>query len=280
MTRTRSTRRGVAVLAVAVVALLAALAGPAGAQDAGEGLIPEGDWTNAQVAELLALIDATEAALPAKFPTAATRAELDTALGDMGYYNFGVTAPGGYDHWINPGWLFDEHLIDPEFPESLVYELGDDDKWHLVSAMFMLDPAIGMDDIPEDIAWLPGWHGHPELCTHPNGTFGGITDPESPSCPPGTSQATTPVMMHVWIVDNACEHRFGGVGVGGLHCDHTGHDDPGHDDPGHDDPGHDDPGHDDPGHDDPIDPSSDPATGGTPVAPGAVPVVVTPTYTG
>jgi hypothetical protein len=28
-----------------------------------------------------------------------------------------------------------------------------------------------------------------------------------------------PPMMHVWIVDNACGHRFGGVGVGGLDCD-------------------------------------------------------------
>lgn len=72
----------------------------------------------------------------------------------------------------------------------------------------------------------------------PNGTFGGVTDPENPSCPPGTTQATTPLMMHVWIVDNDCGHRFGGVGLEGLHCDHGGHG-PGHD-PGSDDPaGHD-----------------------------------------
>jgi hypothetical protein len=25
--------------------------------------------------------------------------------------------------------------------------------------------------------------------------------------------------MHVWIVDNACGHRFAGAGVGGLDCD-------------------------------------------------------------
>jgi hypothetical protein len=61
-----------------------------------------------------------------------------------------------------------------------------------------------------------------------DGTFAGETDPESPSCPPGTSQATTPLMTHVWIVDNACGHRFGGVGVEGQHCAHDmGHgDDP------------------------------------------------------
>src|SRR5690606_15446038 len=124
----------------------------------------------------------------------------------------------------NAGWLFDDHVVDPEFPESLVYQ-SSGGQLQLVSAMYMLDPQIGPDDIPHDIAWLPGWHGHPELCTGPDGRFGGITDPDNPDCPPGTTQATTPVMMHVWIVDNPCNHRFGGIGVGGLHCD-VSHDDP------------------------------------------------------
>ncbi|MGH9231138.1 MAG: hypothetical protein ACRD07_20825 [Acidimicrobiales bacterium] len=245
----------------------AALAGPAQAQQT-EGLIPEGHWTDEQVTEMLALIDATEQALPAKFPVEATYEELEAALGPMGYFEFGVPAPGGYDHWINGGWLVDEHLVNPEFPESLVYQIGDDGLWHLVSAMFMLSPDIDHDEIPGDIAWLPGWHGHPELCTWPDGTFAGLTDPENPSCPPGSSQASTPLMMHVWIVDNACNHRFGGIGVGGLHCDVDHHDD-GMDD-GHDD------GMDD-GHDDGMDDGADrPA----PPARPAQPVVATPTFTG
>ena len=84
--------------------------------------------------------------------------------------------------------------------------------------------AGDVDDIHPLIAWIPGWHGHPELCVNPNGTFGGITDPDNPNCPPGTTQATTPVMMHVWLEDPGCGHRFGGVGVQGLHCDVSHHD--------------------------------------------------------
>jgi len=277
----RVTRRGTIVGVVVALVLLAAttFAGRAEAQTSGDGLIPPGDWTDAQVADLLDLIHRTEDALPAKFPTVATFDELSDVLGGVGYHNFGATAPGGYDHWINNGWLFDDHLVDPEFPEALVYQIQDDNQWHLVSAMFMLDPAIDMDHIPADIAWLPGWHGHPELCTDDqDGTFAGITDPVMPTCPEGSHSAATPLMMHVWIVDNECGHRFGGVGVEGLHCDvdmHMPGDDhdhmPGDDDHDHMPSGgdHDHMGGDAPG-------------GGTmaPVAPAATPVAGDPTFTG
>jgi hypothetical protein len=244
-------------------------------------LIPEGDWTEQQVTDLLDLIDRTEAALPAQFPMVASFDELTDVLGGMGYHNFGATAPGGYDHWINNGWLFDDHLVDPEFPEALVYQVQEDGNWHLVSAMFMLDPAIDMDSIPADIAWLPGWHGHPELCVDDaDGSFRGLTDADNPSCPEGSHSGATPLMMHVWIVDNACGHRFGGVGVEGLHCDVEMHDGGEHDggdhDHGEDDPGevggHDhDGGHDmgeahDDGHDMvmPLAPPADPVPGQPP----------------
>jgi hypothetical protein len=262
-------RRSTLAAAVVALTVLAAtsFAGQAGAQTAGDGLIPEGDWTEAQVTYLVDLIHRTEATLPAKFPTVATGDELADVLGGMGYHNFGATAPGGYDHWINNGWLFAEHLVDPEFPEALVYQIHQDGMWHLVSAMFMLDPAIDMDSIPEDIAWLPGWHGHPELCVDDeDGTFRGLTDPEMPSCPAGSHSAATPLMMHVWIVDNACGHRFGGIGVDGLHCDVGMHEggDHGHDPGVSQNPG----GTHDDGHD------------MMPVAPPASPVTGDPNFTG
>jgi len=284
---TRVTRRGTVIGAVVALALMVAtsFAGRADAQTAGDGLIPPGNWTDAQVTSLLDLIHRTETTLPVKFPAVATRAQLDSVLGGMGYHNFGATAPGGYDHWINNGWLFDDHLVDPEFPEALVYQIQDDGQWHLVSAMFMLDPAIDMDHIPADIAWLPGWHGHPELCTDGAlGTFRGTTDPANPSCPAGSHSAVTPLMMHVWIVDNACGHRFGGIGVEGLHCDTDMHEgDHGHD--SGDGGGHDHMG--DGGQDMGDEHGSGQDMGGTqggagmvPIAPAATPVTADPTFTG
>jgi hypothetical protein len=29
-------------------------------------------------------------------------------------------------------------------------------------------------------------------------------------------------MMHVWLEDPGCGHRFGGIGVTGVHCEHHG----------------------------------------------------------
>jgi hypothetical protein len=92
-----------------------------------------------------------------------------------------------------------------------------------------------------------------------------------------------PPMMHVWLVDPGCGHRFGGVGVGGLDCDvshgHPDPTDPGPEEPPHvdphplpTDPGHEEPPVMDPGHEDPA-PARDPA-------PPATPVPARPTYTG
>ena len=87
-----------------------------------------------------------------------------------------------------------------------------------------------------------------------------------PSCPAGSHSAATPLMMHVWIVDNACGHRFGGIGVDGLHCDVGMHEggDHGHDPGDSQNPG----GTHDDGHD------------MMPVAPPASPVTGDPNFTG
>jgi hypothetical protein len=220
--RKRSVIVGVGTALITLAALL--VASPASAQEPPPGLIPEGDWTQAQIDWMVAEIETTEAVLPEHYPTVATYQELENELGDLGFFEFGATAPGGYDHWINPGRLVDGHVLNPEFAESLVYQVRGDGQWELKAAMFMLGPGVEVHEIPGLISWLPGWHGHPELCVNPDGTFAGITDPDNPNCPPGTTSASTPVMMHVWIEDPGCGHRFGGVGVQGLHCDVGHHD--------------------------------------------------------
>jgi hypothetical protein len=191
-----------------------ALAPSASAQTHGEGLVPPGDWTHDQVMYMLDLIDETEQALPAY-------ADLEY-IQSLGFENFGATAPGGYDHWTNIGWINDEHVLDPAYPESLVFRHTSSGGYELQAAMFFLPSEYDLTNIPDDLAWLPGWHSHPELCVDENGKFTGLVD-ENGNCDYG-SPADMPPMMHVWIVDNDCGHRFGGVGVGGLMCDVGSHD--------------------------------------------------------
>ena len=259
-------RRRVAAIVAAVMAAITAVAfaPPTSAQEHGTGMLPPGDWTGEQEAYLLDLIERTEAALPA-FGDPAT-------LEELGFFNFGVVAPGGYDHWINLEWLDDGHILDPEFPESVVFRYRPDGSYVIEAAMFFLPTGTELSTIPENLAWLPGWHTHPELCVDENGQFAGLVNVDG-TCSSG-SPSDMPPMMHVWIVDTACGHRFGGVGVGGLDCD-VDHGTPGPHEPpddGHGDDGHGDNGNmDDGGMDDPAP---------RPSAPPAQPVSAKPTFTG
>jgi hypothetical protein len=193
-----------------IAAAVVALAPPASGQDHGhDGMLPPGDWTEEQQMFLHDLIERTEAALPAFGDP--------DELAAMGFVNFGVTAPGGWDHWTNQAWIDDEHILDPGHPESLVFRFTETGGYELEAAMFFLPSQYDLTNIPEELAWVPGWHQHPELCVWPDGTFAGLANGDG-TCSAG-APSDMPPMMHVWIVDNACGHRFGGVGVGGLDCD-------------------------------------------------------------
>lgn len=219
-TRTRTRWRGRIAAALGVVALTALgvpSAPQAGAHDS--PVLPPGDYTEEQMTQAEELVHHVEQVLPGKF------ADWQT-LEAMGFYDFGVNTPNGYRHFINPSWMADDHLLDPEFAESLVYK--DHGGGHLVleAAMFYLKPEHTMENIPAEYAWLPGWHIHEELCVDENGRFSGINIPGE-GCRPAGEPSWSPPMMHVWIVDNECGHRFTGLGVTGAMCDvegeHGGH---------------------------------------------------------
>lgn len=273
-------------MALGLSATFVVSASPAGA-DRHEGILPEGEWTEDQIDYALDLVERTHQELPA-FDLS------DAELEALGFVDFGVTAPGGYDHWINMAWLSDEHTLNPAFPESLVFRVGGGSR-ELVSAMFFLGPDDTIDDIPEEIAWLPGWHVHPQLCWDP-------ATGQSASCQ--TGEPITVPMTHVWLEDPGCGHLFGGVDVGGLVCDVHGHDGGhGHEDPpppGHEPPGHEPPGEEPPGNGPPAsDPPGDDGDGGNEqpgepsdddswsdqiadpsLTPPAEPVPAQPTFTG
>ena len=197
--------------ATALMAVGVMFAPPAEAHD--HPVLPEGDWTEEQVAEAEAKVHEVEQVLPEKFGDV-------SVLEDLGYYNFGVPTPNGYWHYINPALFDDEHILDPNYPESLVYKSGPNGTRILEAAMFFLPTGTTMETIPEDLQWWPGWHQHAELCTGADGRFSGLTRPDG-TCAVGTP-GVGPPMMHIWIVDTECGHRFTGLGVGGNICDVEG----------------------------------------------------------
>lgn len=217
--RLRKRHLGLLVAMVAAVGLLFP-GGPVSGQEIPPGILPPGHtYTDAQAQWLVNGVRYAEEVLPEKYGNRA-------ALPGLGYVNIGVLS-AGREHWVNVNMFNDEHFLNPAYPESLVFQNG-----QLQAAMLFAHANVTMETIPEIVRFVPGWHAHPELCSDEQGRVIGFN--------PGTGcargrPATIP-MVHVWIVDPGCGHRFGGLGVGGLQCDyddHSGDDHGGHDDHGH-----------------------------------------------
>jgi hypothetical protein len=213
--RTKATRT-LAIMAIAVTVLVSVFAGSsASAQTPSDGILPAGEWSDLQRQVATDLVRWSEQELPAFSDV--------NRLRELGFVDIGVLTPGGYAHWVNVGWMSDSHFLDPRYPESVVLKRDASGQWQVQAAMFFLTPTMTMDQIPEFLAWFPGWHVHPELCADDVGRVVGIV--VNGQCAQGRP-ALNP-MLHVWIVDNQCGHRFGGLDGGGLHCEYEhdhGHD--------------------------------------------------------
>jgi hypothetical protein len=79
--------------------------------------------------------------------------------------------------------------------------------------------AVARRDLPVSGHRCPSrsWHTHEnEFCLDDDLSFTGVPDFNG-HCTTGHTPLPIP-MMHVWVVDNACHHRFAGIGAGGIEC--------------------------------------------------------------
>jgi len=155
----------------------------------------------------------------------------DDAVAEAAGFRSIGDAGTGHEHLINWAWIDDDVFLDPDHPESLVYRPGPDGTRELVSAMYMLPPDVGLDEVPDIGGALMQWHVHEDLCF--------TRDPEAPkvaavirpgaTCPAGTVPFQRSPMIHVWIVPHACGPfaALDGVGAGQVapgettRCDHA-----------------------------------------------------------
>ncbi len=134
-----------------------------------------------------------------------------------GYSSIGDAVTGD-EHYINPTLFDDGRILDPEYPESLVYE---PDKAtggkKLVAAMFMLAPNQTLNDVPDVGGALTQWHIHNNLCFTAQGRVAGLTN-QTGGCPAGLNKGSQAPMIHVWITPNKCGPfaALEGVGAGQL----------------------------------------------------------------
>jgi hypothetical protein len=114
----------------------------------------------------------------------------------------------GFEHYVNFAYSSDDAFLDPNKPESLVYQV-DGDKRTLVAAMFMAS-GMSLTD-PKLVDWggaLMQWHVHDDLCWSLDADRQPIvvgSKTMARTCPTNSTNAFGDIpMVHVWITANEC----------------------------------------------------------------------------
>jgi hypothetical protein len=130
-----------------------------------------------------------------------------TKVGALGFMSIG-DAETGFEHYINFAYLLDDAFLDPEKPESLVYQV-DGDKRTLVAAMFAAS-GMSLTD-PKLVGWggpLMQWHVHDDLCWTLDANRQPIvvgSKDAAGTCPANSINVFGDIpMVHVWIRANEC----------------------------------------------------------------------------
>jgi hypothetical protein len=136
----------------------------------------------------------------------------------------------GHEHFIQWDWINDDVTLDPDHPESLVYEPQPDGSRTLVSAMYMLPDSVPLTDAPNIGGALMQWHIHDNLCFTSGDApqVAGVIKANG-NCPAGLTKFLPSAMIHVWITPHRCGPfaALEGVGAGSIAegeerlCDHV-----------------------------------------------------------
>jgi hypothetical protein len=110
-------------------------------------------------------------------------------------------------HYVNPTYMADAYILDPQHVQSLIYYNGKQGTM-LIGAMYIMPTRA--EDGPDIGGPLTVWHQHSNICFD---DVTGIavafvhsgaedTTDKSGSCPRGSTLRVTPQMLHVWLIDN------------------------------------------------------------------------------
>jgi len=135
---------------------------------------------------------------------------------EAGFHSIGDGGTG-HEHYIQWDWIDDDVWLDPDYPESLVFEPQPDGTKQLVSAMFMLPSGYELDEIPDWGGELMQWHVHGDLCFTDDPVAPQVagTKPLGASCRQPLIDGTMAPMIHVWIRPHECGPFAALDGIGG-----------------------------------------------------------------
>ena len=136
-----------------------------------------------------------------------------------GYKSIG-DGPTGFEHFIRWDLINDDVALDPDEPESLVYQPQPDGSKKLVSAMYFLPETVKLTDVPDIGGALMQWHIHDNLCFTDDPVqplVRGVVNSAGQCLAPLVKRATAP-MIHVWITPHRCGPfaALEGIGAGQI----------------------------------------------------------------
>jgi hypothetical protein len=143
-----------------------------------------------------------------------------------GFHSIG-DGRSGIEHFVNEGFMTDDVTLDPDRPESLVYDTTGGGR-RLVAAMYMEKRGLPLEDVPDHGGALMQWHIHDNLCYNSEGHVAGLTDANG-NCRAGLTKPEETPMIHVWIEAHPCGPFAALEGIGGgripegeeVLCDHA-----------------------------------------------------------
>jgi hypothetical protein len=151
----------------------------------------------------------------------------------MGYRSIGDAGTGN-EHFMKWDLISDGRVLDPDYPESLVFDVNrETGEKTLAAAMYMANLGDTLDTVPTLGGDLVQWHIHDNLCFigETNAWRVGDVAPEGEECRPGTFRLGNNhvPMVHVWIRPHPCGPFAALEGIGGGQiasgeerlCDHA-----------------------------------------------------------
>ena len=160
--------------------------------------VPAAGVTGAQLQAAVQLIDSTRAAV--------ARYKDERVAIQAGY---SPMEPEGQPimHYVNKAYLTEADVLRPDHVQSLIY-FNSTHGPVLIGAMYIM-PSLATPG-PQIGGALTVWHKHDQLCI--NKATGEIVafahdssgngNDKSGTCPRGSSNGSTPEMLHVWFIDN------------------------------------------------------------------------------
>jgi len=137
----------------------------------------------------------------------------------MGYRSIGDAGTGN-EHFMKWDLIDDGRVLDPDYPESLVFDVNrETGEKTLAAAMYMANLGDTLDMVPALGGELVQWHIHDNLCFmgETNAWRVGDVAPAGEECRPGTFRLGNNhvPMVHVWIRPHPCGPFAALEGIGG-----------------------------------------------------------------